>query len=398
MPIVLNDVTQLEKLSLINSNFQKIEDAINSSLLWKTGSTVGEASMSRSLDLNNNQILNALVGNLRLSELGEDLTASVASAAASASSAAVSEGNSLASAQQATASAVSAAGSATNAQVSADSIAASAAQIVTNTSNISANTSAISANTGAIASNTSDISALTSRMSAEETKVQPVALGGTGGTTQATARTGIGAAASGANTDITSITGSAATLTTGRTLQTNLASTSATSFNGSANITLGVTGTLAVGNGGTGATTVLAAPYISKTGIVTGTAAAAGQVGEIINATGSATSLTVGTPTNLASISLTAGCWQVRGTIAYVCTASALTGIQASISTTSGAGAMFPNILINFSPSLGTNQTCQAPSYILNISATTTIYIVGYANFSSGTTTGTGFVEALRIR
>lgn len=47
-------------------------------------------------------------------------------------------------------------------------------------------------------------------------------------------------------------TGSAATLTTGRTIQTNLASTSSASFNGSANITPGVTGTLPVANGGTG--------------------------------------------------------------------------------------------------------------------------------------------------
>ncbi len=51
------------------------------------------------------------------------------------------------------------------------------------------------------------------------------------------------------------VTGSAATLTTARTIQTNLASTSAASFNGSANITPGVTGTLAVANGGTGQTT-----------------------------------------------------------------------------------------------------------------------------------------------
>jgi len=54
-------------------------------------------------------------------------------------------------------------------------------------------------------------------------------------------------------------TGSAATLTTSRTFQTNLASTSTASFNGSANVTPGVTGTLPVANGGTGATTPTAA-------------------------------------------------------------------------------------------------------------------------------------------
>jgi hypothetical protein len=51
-------------------------------------------------------------------------------------------------------------------------------------------------------------------------------------------------------------TGSAATLTTSRTFQTNLASTSTASFNGSANVTPGVTGTLPVANGGTNRTTM----------------------------------------------------------------------------------------------------------------------------------------------
>jgi len=53
-------------------------------------------------------------------------------------------------------------------------------------------------------------------------------------------------------------TGSAATLTTSRTFQTNLASTSTASFNGSANVTPGVTGTLPVANGGTNTTTLTA--------------------------------------------------------------------------------------------------------------------------------------------
>ena len=48
-------------------------------------------------------------------------------------------------------------------------------------------------------------------------------------------------------------------LTTARTIMTNLASTSAASFNGTANITPGVTGTLPIANGGTGGTTGYAA-------------------------------------------------------------------------------------------------------------------------------------------
>ena len=46
----------------------------------------------------------------------------------------------------------------------------------------------------------------------------------------------------------------ATTLETGRTIRTNLGSTTAVSFNGSSNVTPGVTGTLPIANGGTGAT------------------------------------------------------------------------------------------------------------------------------------------------
>ena len=55
-------------------------------------------------------------------------------------------------------------------------------------------------------------------------------------------------------------TAAAATkLATARTIRTNLASTSTASFDGTANITPGVTGTLPISNGGTGATTAAAA-------------------------------------------------------------------------------------------------------------------------------------------
>ncbi len=58
-----------------------------------------------------------------------------------------------------------------------------------------------------------------------------------------------------APTSVSGNAGSATKLQTARNIQTNLASTSAASFNGTANITPGVTGTLPVANGGTGATT-----------------------------------------------------------------------------------------------------------------------------------------------
>ncbi|MGB3684973.1 MAG: hypothetical protein WA991_04010 [Ornithinimicrobium sp.] len=64
------------------------------------------------------------------------------------------------------------------------------------------------------------------------------------------------------NSNVTTITGNAGTATilqTSRTVRTNLGSTATASFNGSANITPGVTGTLPISNGGTGATSTATA-------------------------------------------------------------------------------------------------------------------------------------------
>lgn len=64
----------------------------------------------------------------------------------------------------------------------------------------------------------------------------------------------------------------ASKLSTARTIRTNLASTSTASFDGSANITPGVTGTLPVANGGTGQTTANAAANAFINSLSEGTA------------------------------------------------------------------------------------------------------------------------------
>lgn len=73
-------------------------------------------------------------------------------------------------------------------------------------------------------------------------------------------------------------TGSAATLTTARAFRTNLDSTSTASFNGSADVTPGVTGTLPVGNGGSGATTLTGLLVGNGTSAFTAVTAPSGAV------------------------------------------------------------------------------------------------------------------------
>ena len=89
-------------------------------------------------------------------------------------------------------------------------------------------------------------------------------------------------------------TGTAAALSTSRNFQTDLASTTATGFTGAADNTHGVTGTLAVGNGGTGVTTVTG--LVKGNGTSAMTAAVAGT--DFVAPSGALGTPTSGTLTN----------------------------------------------------------------------------------------------------
>lgn len=105
----------------------------------------------------------------------------------------------------------------------------------------------------------------------------PIEHGGTGGTTKQTAREGLGFTQVGnsttpvyfnSNAFPTACTPyssasvySASRLTTARTIRTNLDTTAAASFNGTANVTPGITGTLDIAHGGHGGSSVAGARY-----------------------------------------------------------------------------------------------------------------------------------------
>lgn len=119
MAVVINTITNLEKLSLINNNFTKLAAAINESLVWRNGSTAGETSFTRDLDLNGYQILNAYVGEYSLSDVVEAAQGAGTSAA------------------EAAASALQAAGYATSASASAESAAQSASSLSSSVAKLS---------------------------------------------------------------------------------------------------------------------------------------------------------------------------------------------------------------------------------------------------------------------
>lgn len=135
-------------------------------------------------------------------------------------------------------------------------------------------------------------------------------------------------------------------------------------------------------------------------GTTTNNSANAGSVGEYVTATGSGVSMTTGTATNITSISLSAGDWDVSGLINYQPTGGATPSqLQASVSTSSAAIAGDPDRGIStLSFPANNGQTLWAPTQRIGISSTTTVYLVGIIAFTSGTTTASGRIRARRVR
>jgi len=142
------------------------------------------------------------------------------------------------------------------------------------------------------------------------------------------------------------------------------------------------------------------------TGVSDGSAAAAGKIGEIITATltsGSAVSLVTATAKTVTSIDLTAGQWQINGTVIIVS--------ASSTTTTLIAGAI--NTTTNVLPALSSNGYAVAQmatvtgsatwslatgTLDVNVPSTTTYYLIAQSNFGVSTTTAYGKITARRVR
>jgi len=117
-------------------------------------------------------------------------------------------------------------------------------------------------------------------------------------------------------------------------------------------------------------------------------------------ASGSPVALTTATSANITSISLTAGDWDVQGNINFAGASATYTGASAGISTTSVtvptdgtevfSGAQFTV--------LTATDGVSVPRKRINVTSTTTVYLIGRASFSAGTVGAYGSITARRIR
>ena len=146
---------------------------------------------------------------------------------------------------------------------------------------------------------------------------------------------------------------------------------------------------------------------IAAKGTSTNDNAGAGYVGEFVSSNivaGSAVALTTGVAANITSISLTAGDWDVWGTIALnpagTTTTSQLFGgistTTATLPTAPGGGAYLA--LFNYSLLAGQGTNNPVGTTRISISGTTTVYLVVTAAFAVSTNSGYGFIGARRVR
>jgi hypothetical protein len=125
-----------------------------------------------------------------------------------------------------------------------------------------------------------------------------------------------------------------------------------------------------------------------------------GSWGEYQNTSTLTTSLTSATAANCTSISLTAGDWNVWGVVKFTPGAGATpVGVISDISTTSATlGTDDTQQALNVTFATATAIKLATPMVRLRLSATTTVYVVGFSIFSGGTETCDGYIRARRVR
>lgn len=149
-------------------------------------------------------------------------------------------------------------------------------------------------------------------------------------------------------------------------------------------------------------------PSQSLVTIVSGSAPAAGKIGEVKSVSvllGSAVSLTTATATDVGSISLTAGAWRCDGNESFTTGATLVATVQkgwisltsATAPTDPNAGSAFRNDFSATSIVVSSVYTYSLASFYVNVSGTTNVFFSALSAFSAGATTVYGAMNCQRI-
>lgn len=187
------------------------------------------------------------------------------------------------------------------------------------------------------------------------------------------------------------------------------ASGSVTNLTGTASIN--INGTVGASTPSTGAfTTVSATGAITPSqtagivGTTTNNSADAGSVGEyiesVVTSASPVTGFVTGTAKNVASISLTAGDWDVVGQILSDPAGTTTTSqwIGCLHTTTNTLSSVETRVVDNGSPGVGQRVCSTMARRRFSVSGTTTVYLVAQADFAVSTMSMCGFINARRVR
>lgn len=205
--------------------------------------------------------------------------------------------------------------------------------------------------------------------------------------------------------------GTATQLQNARTIAISGAVTgTATSFDGSTNISIPTaitSGTTITSPAFAGTATGSVISSVIQ-GVTDGSSAAAGVVGELLSASTSGTSIASNTTTNGASVTLTAGNWEIFGNATFnfsSVNSGAVSTIATSVGSTSGTLTVDQQQMISIGPSQFSSYSA-SPAFALvtprvNISVTTStpVYVVVKSPIvTSGTMTFSSVIRARRVR
>ena len=128
----------------------------------------------------------------------------------------------------------------------------------------------------------------------------------------------------------------------------------------------------------------------ANVGVTDGSDAAAGQIGEYMTATASGVGLANNVASNIVSLDLTAGDWDVSGNVAFSAGAGTHTLFAA------GIDSIDTQTMGSF-PTGAVTQGISTSVKRYNGTATVTVWLVALASFT-GTTTASGTIRARRMR
>jgi len=138
----------------------------------------------------------------------------------------------------------------------------------------------------------------------------------------------------------------------------------------------------------------------AKRGVVDGSDATAGQVGEYLTAAGGAVGLSSNVPADIVAMVLTPGDWDVSGQAQFgmslgVLEARCWVGLTSATVHTPGASVI---VLVGGTTLLATNTQLMAGPVRFSVSAATNVYLGGLARFTAGSASAGGVISARRMR